>query len=78
MEPPEEFDTTLKMPTFSEKEEESKKKKDGDEKESFDAFLARQPHNPRPRLIYQPEKDLLEKDEREGTMGRLELIFVFL
>ena len=64
------------MPAFSEKEEESEKKKDGDEKESFDAFLARQPHNPRPRLIYQPEKDLLEKDEREGTMGRFEVTLV--
>ena len=79
MEPPEELDAAFKMPPFSEKEEERKKKKDDDDKEeSFDAFLARQPHNPRPRLIYQPEKDLLEKDEREGTMGRLELIFVFL
>ena len=74
MEPPEELDTTLKMPAFSEKEEESKKK-ENDENESFDAFLARQPHNPRPRLIYQPDKDLLEKDEREGTMGRLEITF---
>ena len=74
MEPPEELEAALKMPPFiTEKEEENKKKKDEDEKESFDAFLARQPHNPRPRLIYQPEKDLLEKDEREGTMGRFEV-----
>ena len=73
VEPPEELEAALKMPPFTEKEEESKKKKDEDEKESFDAFLARQPHNPRPRLIYQPEKDLLEKDEREGTMGRFEV-----
>ena len=78
MEPPEELEAALKMPPFTEKEEESKKKKDEDDKEeSFDAFLARQPHNPRPRLIYQPEKDLLEKDEREGTMGRFELTSVF-
>ena len=73
------MDVALKMPPFSEKgEEESQKKKDIDDKESFDAFLARQPHNPRPRLIYQPEKDLLEKDEREGTMGRFENMYLYL
>ena len=78
VEPPEELDVALKMPPFSEKgEEESQKKKDIDDKESFDAFLARQPHNPRPRLIYQVEKVLLEKDDREGTMGRFEFPFVF-
>ena len=58
---------------FSEKEEE---KKESEENESFDAFIARQPHNPRPRLIYQPDKDLLEKDEREGTMARFEVTVV--
>ena len=77
VESPEELDALLKMPPFSEKEEDREKTKDNDS-ESFDAFLARQPHNPRPRLIYQPEKDLLEKDEREGTMGRFENMYLYL
>ena len=72
MEPSEELESNLKLPTFS-KEEGEEVKKGVEEDESFDAFLARQPQNPRPRLIYQPEKDLLEKDEREGTMGRFDL-----
>jgi hypothetical protein len=38
--------------------------------ESFDSFLAGQQANPRPRLIYKPDDDLLNKDERAGTMGR--------
>ena len=68
------MDESLKMPpTFGEKEEE---KNESEEKESFDAFLARQPHNPRPRLIYQPDKDLLEKDEREGTMARFKIFII--
>ena len=77
VESPDELDALLKMPPFSEKEEDREKTKDNDS-ESFDAFLARQPHNPRPRLIYQPEKDLLEKDEREGTMGRFENMYLYL
>ena len=72
MEPSEELESNLKLPKFS-KEEGEEVKKGVEEDESFDAFLARQPQNPRPRLIYQPEKDLLEKDEREGTMGRFDL-----
>ena len=72
MEPSEELESNLKLPTFS-KEEGEEVKRGVEEDESFDAFLARQPQNPRPRLIYQPEKDLLEKDEREGTMGRSDL-----
>ena len=72
MEPSEELESNLKLPKFS-KEEGEEVKKGVEEDESFDAFLARQPQNPRPRLIYQPEKDLLEKDEREGTMGRSDL-----
>ena len=72
MEPSEELESNLKLPTFS-KEEGEEVKRGVEEDESFDAFLARQPQNPRPRLIYQPEKDLLEKDEREGTMGRFDL-----
>ena len=72
MEPSEELESNLKLPKFS-KEEGEEVKKGVEEEESFDAFLARQPQNPRPRLIYQPEKDLLEKDEREGTMGRFDL-----
>ena len=72
MEPSEELESNLKLPKFS-KEGGEEVKKEVEEEESFDAFLARQPQNPRPRLIYQPEKDLLEKDEREGTMGRFDL-----
>ena len=72
MEPSEELESNLKLPKFS-KEGGEEVKKEVEEEESFDAFLARQPQNPRPRLIYQPEKDLLEKDEREGTMGRSDL-----
>ena len=72
IEPSEELESNLKLPKFS-KEGGEEVKKEVEEEESFDAFLARQPQNPRPRLIYQPEKDLLEKDEREGTMGRSDL-----
>ena len=41
-----------------------------EQEETFDTFLANQPRNPRPRLIYEPEDDLVDKDETVGTMGR--------
>ena len=40
------------------------------ETESFDSFLQNQPLNRRPKLIYEPEPDLVEKDEKKSAMNR--------
>ena len=38
--------------------------------ESFDDFLANQPFNRRPKLIYEPEPKLIEKDDKKSAMNR--------
>ena len=40
------------------------------EVETFDSFLASQPLNRRPKLIYEPEPKLLTKDEKKSAMNR--------
>ena len=38
--------------------------------ETFDSFLANQPLNRRPKLIYEPEPALVEKDDKASAMNR--------
>lgn len=45
-------------------------KKTGDSDEPFDVFLANQPLNRRPKLVYEPSVDLVEKDESKSSMTR--------
>ena len=40
------------------------------EVDSFDSFLASQPLNRRPKLVYEPEPNLLTKDEKKSAMNR--------
>ena len=50
----------------------AKKKPEQQDKEveSFDSFLASQPLNRRPKLVYEPESNLLTKDEKKSAMNR--------
>ena len=38
--------------------------------EPFDVFVASQPLNRRPKLVYEPSVDLVDKDETKSSMNR--------
>lgn len=46
------------------------KKQSAEVEEPFDIFLAKQPLNRRPKLVYEPSLDLLDKDESKSSMAR--------
>ena len=46
------------------------KKQIGEADEPFDVFLARQPLNRRPKLVYEPSVDIMEKDDSKSSMAR--------
>ena len=49
---------------------EEQDKKRIEENESFDSFLSNQPLNRRPKLVYEPEPELVSKDEKKSAMNR--------
>ena len=49
---------------------EEKEKTKMEENESFDSFLSNQPLNRRPKLVYEPEPELVSKDEKKSAMNR--------
>ena len=49
---------------------EDKEKNKNEENESFDSFLSAQPLNRRPKLVYEPEPELVSKDEKKSAMTR--------
>ena len=51
-------------------QKDKKKVVDTDGDEPFDVFLARQPLNRRPKLVYEPSLDLVEKDDSKSSMAR--------